>query len=181
MKRVISIMLALCLCLVCFVGCGNKYKGWEDQTLEDISFKVPPAWTAIENKDNRASYFITKHSESEKPNSSKDFRLDISVYEKTLDEVMKNYRNNKNYFNDEEKETKIAGQKGYYITGNLTGTESFNFEINIFYFKVSENKTCEIMASKTIPISEESTENNSNVKINKKELDLFLDSIQINK
>ena len=170
MKKVISIALALCLCLVCFVGCGNKYKGWEDQTLEDISFKVPPTWTVSKNENNSASYYITKHSKNEEPSLTNDVFLQMKIYNKTLDELMEQSRNNKYYTNVEEKETKIAGQEAYHVIAETTGSDNYNSEVNDFYFKISENKSCRILISKLL---------STDIEFDKKEIDLFLDSIQI--
>ena len=171
MKKVISIALALCLCLICFVGCGNKYKGWEDQTLEDISFKVPPTWTEDENGDDYLNYYITRHGHEEL-SILEDVILKIHVYDQTLDKLMEQSRNNKYYTNVVEKETKIAGQEAYHVIAETTGSQYYNSEVNDFYFKISENKACRISISKLL---------STDIEFDKKEIYLFLDSIKINK
>ena len=47
MKKVISIALARCLCLICFVGCGEKtYDGWEKAKLGEVFYQVDKTWRA---------------------------------------------------------------------------------------------------------------------------------------
>ena len=62
MKRVISIMLALCLCLVCFVGCGEKvpegYEDWNSGSLEDVSYWTPPEWEFSDESPTNKVYTV---------------------------------------------------------------------------------------------------------------------------
>ena len=64
MKRVISIALALCLCLVCFVGCGEKtYDGWEFVTTGEVLYQVDKTWKArsastSESNDETMDYYV---------------------------------------------------------------------------------------------------------------------------
>ena len=60
MKKVISIALALCLCLICFVGCGDsEYKGWGKESLVSITYRIPPTWELTnDNVENTKVYTI---------------------------------------------------------------------------------------------------------------------------
>ena len=62
MKKVISIALALCLCLVCFVGCGEKvpegYEDWNSGSLEDVSYWTPPEWEFSDESPTNRVYTV---------------------------------------------------------------------------------------------------------------------------
>lgn len=62
MKKVISIVLALCLCLVCFVGCGEKvpegYEDWNSGSLEDVSYWTPPEWEFSDESPTNRVYTV---------------------------------------------------------------------------------------------------------------------------
>ena len=63
MKKVISITLALCLCLVCFVGCGEKppegYEGWKvKKLLNTVSYCVPTSWKQEKNNKDYHKYVL---------------------------------------------------------------------------------------------------------------------------
>ena len=62
MKRVISIALALCLCLICFVGCGEKtYDGWEFVTTGEVSYQISKDWRTREQPGNTESYITFEY------------------------------------------------------------------------------------------------------------------------
>ncbi|MBC5786920.1 hypothetical protein [Clostridium facile] len=68
MKKVISIALALCLCLVCFVGCGEKppegYEGWKvKKLLNTVSYCVPESWKQEKKENDYHSYKIDDTTE----------------------------------------------------------------------------------------------------------------------
>ena len=170
MKRVVSIAMALCLCLVCFVGCGNggkNYEGWEDQTVDELSFKVPTTWIDKELDDGGASYYITKHSQDEEPDFLTDVSLSIYIKDEAVDDALESFTNY------ESKKIKIAGQSGkHIIVGETELGDEWIFEAEQYVFPISDEKTCAISILNP---------KDAEIEYNKEEVELFLDSIKINK
>ncbi|PWM98835.1 MAG: hypothetical protein DBX37_05990 [Massilioclostridium sp.] len=125
MKKVISIALALCLCLVCFVGCGEKtYDGWEKVEFGEVSYQVDKSWRArstsnSEMDDKTMEYYVDQNlsfgvqytplknlSESNKTDHSvvEEYWFDVYVKEDPTFEVLSEY--------------KVAGKMAYHCKRN---------------------------------------------------------------
>lgn len=171
MKKVISIMLALCLCLVCFVGCGNKYKGWEDQTLGDISYKSSPEWEEYAPLMESHSYYLTQNSDDSKNRYKEEVILTIWYFDDTsvddLLNVMKYSEVRTNY--KELEKRKIDGQDAYHFTDQRTDREDLE---DVYLFPISDDSCGRILIYRSPNVKDD---------YNKVSIELFLDSIQINK
>ena len=167
MKRVISIALALCLCLVCFVGCGNKYKGWEDQTLEDISYKSSPTWDDDTNYMETHAYYLTQTNVDADYRYKEDNRICIGILEdSSVFEVLSAMKDN-TYRELEPR--KIDDEEAVHfslVDYDLDRTEY------IYLFSLPNNRCARIEVYILTDLKDQ---------YNEKDIELFLDSIKINK
>ena len=121
MKRVISIALALCLCLICFVGCGEKtYDGWEFVTTGEVSYQISKDWRTREQPGNTESYITFEYYVDENHSYGMSYIKpdDLSEKNKTDHDMIeerwfKLYIKNKDGFK-ELPEREVAGKQAYH-------------------------------------------------------------------
>ena len=118
MKKVISIALALCLCLVCFVGCGEKppegYEGWKvKKMLNAVSYCVPASWKQEKNNKDYHKYVL---------NDTTIVQIDIE------DETRSGFTKAIEIINDYEQE-KAAYERGdYYTPSSFVRLDDFTMD-----------------------------------------------------
>ena len=118
MKKVISIALALCLCLVCFVGCGEKtYDGWKKVEFGEVSYQVDKSWRAREDtttsdNEKKMHYYVDDYI---------SFNVVYGKVENTSENSDSDHDKAKKYYSIEEDdsfeelpERKVGGKQAYH-------------------------------------------------------------------
>ena len=170
MKKVISIALALCLCLVCFVGCGNKYKGWEDQTLGEISYisyKLSPKWEEYVYFAENRSYYLTQINVDSEDRYKEDNRLSIGILHDTSVSQVVSKMKNSTY--EELEPRKIDDEEAVHFS---LVDHDWDCTRYVYLFSLPDNKCAKIEIDIFTDLKDQ---------YNEKDIELFLDSIKINK